>query len=95
MKFIQVMEQIGNVEEARTEIKGHFETADEDTNVRKIVLCADRDVAKNIVSIVEFDPWDSAGGNNDLDATQEDAAKSHSPTGITYQNLDVRHEWVR
>jgi hypothetical protein len=95
MKFIRVMEQTGSVEDARTEIEEHFETADEDTNVRKFVLCADRDVAEKIVSLVEFDSWDSAGGNNDLDATQEGAAKSQSTTGITHQNLDVHHEWVR
>ena len=34
MKFIQVVEQSGDMEEARTEIEGYFETAGDDTKVK-------------------------------------------------------------
>ena len=94
MKFIQVMEQSGDIEEARAEIEGYFASADTETMVKKLILCEDRDVPGKIVTIVEFESWETATANNDLDATQEGAAEAQATTDITYQNLDVHHEWV-
>ena len=71
MKFIQVMEQSGDIEEARAEIEGYFASADTETMVKKLILCEDRDVPGKIVTIVEFESWETATANNDLDATQE------------------------
>ena len=59
------------------------------------MLCTDRDVPGKMVTIVEFESWDTATDNNELDATQEGAAEAQATTDITYQNLDVHHEWVR
>ena len=95
MKFIQVMEQSGDIEEARAEIEGYFASADTETMVKNLILCEDRDVPGKIVTIVEFESWETATANNDLDATQEGAAEAQATTDITYQNLDVHHEWVR
>jgi predicted secreted protein len=95
VKFIQVMEQTGNMEEARAEIEGYFQDAGDDTKVRQIFLCSDRDDEAKIISIVHFDSSDSASENDDLDATKEGAAESQATTDITYRNLDVQHEWVR
>ena len=95
MKFIQVMEQTGDMDEARAEIEGYFDNADNETKVKKLTLCEDRDVPGKIVTIVEFESWETASDNNDLDATQEGAAEAQATTDITYQNLDVHHEWVR
>ena len=95
MKFIQVMEQTGDMEEARAEIEGYFESADSETKVKKLILCEDRDVPGKIVTIVVFESWDTATDNIYLDATQEGAAEAQATTDITYQNLDVHHEWVR
>ena len=95
MKFVQIMEQTGDVEEARAEIEGYFNSADTETKVKKLMLCTDRDVPGKMVTIVEFESWDTATDNNELDATQEGAAEAQATTDITYQNLDVHHEWVR
>ncbi|HCK73334.1 MAG TPA: hypothetical protein DHW19_00045 [Acidimicrobiaceae bacterium] len=95
MKFVQIMEQTGDVEEARAEIEGYFSSADTETKVKKLMLCTDRDVPGKMVTIVEFESWDTATDNNELDATQEGAAEAQATTDITYQNLDVHHEWVR
>ena len=65
------------------------------TKVKKLMLCTDRDVPGKMVTIVEFESWDTATDNNELDATQEGAAEAQATTDITYQNLDVHHEWVR
>ena len=95
MKFIQVVEQSGDMEEARAEIEGYFESTGDDTKVKKLILCADRDAPDKIVSIVEFESWDSATDNNELDATQEGPAEAQATTDVTYRNLDVHHEWTR
>ena len=95
MKFVQIMQQTGDVEEARAEIEGYFNSADTETKVKKLMLCTDRDVPGKMVTIVEFESWDTATDNNELDATQEGAAEAQATTDITYQNLDVHHEWVR
>ena len=95
MKFIQVVEQSGDMEEARAEIEGYFESTGTETKVKKLILCTDRDAPDKIVSIVEFESWDSATDNNELDATQEGAAEAQATTEVTYRNLDVHHEWTR
>ena len=51
MKFIQVVEQSGDMEEARAEIEGYFESAGDETKVKKLILCADRDAPDKIVSL--------------------------------------------
>ena len=81
MKFVQIMEQTGDVEEARAEIEGYFSSADTETKVKKLMLCTDRDVPGKMVTIVEFESWDTATDNNELDATQEGAAEA---TGGAY-----------
>mgnify|MGYP001028068369 FL=1 len=95
MKFIQIVEQSGDIEEARSEIEGYFESTGDDTKVKKLTLCTDRDAPDKILSIVEFESWDTASDNNDLEATQEGAAKEQAASNVTYRNLDAHHEWVR
>ena len=95
MRFIQVVEQTGDIEEARAGIEGFFESAGDDVKVKKLTLCSDRDAPGQILSIVEFESWDTASDNNDLEATQEGAAKEQAAYAVTYRNLDVHHEWAR
>ena len=45
------------------------------------------------MTIVEFESWESADQNNQVDEIQESAADAQENTGATYQNLDVHHEW--
>ena len=95
MKFIQVVEQSGDIEEARAEIEGYFESTGDDSKDKKLTLCTDRDAPGKILSIVEFESWDTASDNNDLEATQEGAAKEQATSAVTYRNLDAHHEWIR
>ena len=48
MKFIQVVEQSGDIEEARAEIEGYFESTGDDSKVKKLTLCTDRDAPGKI-----------------------------------------------
>tara|TARA_B100000676_G_C17931229_1_gene760993 strand:- start:806 stop:1093 length:288 start_codon:yes stop_codon:yes gene_type:complete len=93
LKFIQVIEESRDIEEARAEIEGLIKTLGDETTVKNLVLCADRDVPGKIVTIVEFDSWESADQNNQVDEIQETAADAQENNGATYQNLDVHHEW--
>ena len=95
MKFIQVVEQSGDMEEVRVEIEDHFHSAGDDTKVKKLILCADRDAPGKVVSIVEFESWDPATDNSELDATQEGAAEAPATTDVSFRNLDVHYEWIR
>jgi len=60
VKFIQIVEQSGDIEEARSEIEGYFESAGDDTKVKKLTLCTDRDTPGKVLSIVEFESWETA-----------------------------------
>ena len=93
MKFIQVIEETRDIEEAKAEIEGLIESVGDETTVKNLILCADRDVLGKIVTIVEFESWESADQNNQVDEIQESAADAQENTGATYQNLDVHHEW--
>ena len=94
MKFIQVIEQTGDIQEVVAHTKNYLETVN-DTKVRKVQLCTDRDDPTKILNIVTFDSAESAGQNDDLEETQESAAKEQAETDITYRNLDLHNEYNR
>ena len=58
MKFIQVIEETRDIEEAKAEIEGLIESVGDETTVKNLILCADRDVPGKIVTIVEFESWE-------------------------------------
>lgn len=94
MKFIQVIEQTGDIEEVVAHTKNYLETVTE-TKVQGVQLCTDRDDPTKIINIVTFDSADSAGQNDDLEETQESAAKEQAESDITYRNLDLHYEYNR
>jgi len=94
LKFIQVIEQTGDIEEVVAHTKNYLDTVT-DTKVQAVQLCTDRDDPTKIINIVTFESAESAGQNDDLEETQEDAAKQQAETDITYRNLDLRYEFNR
>ena len=94
MKFIQEIEQTGDIEEVVAHTKNYLETVTE-TKVQGVQLCTDRDDPTKIINIVTFDSADSAGQNDDLEETQESAAKEQAESDITYRNLDLHYEYNR
>ncbi|MGY9084123.1 MAG: hypothetical protein ACKVK3_16080 [Acidimicrobiales bacterium] len=93
MKFVQIMESTGSIEEAVAGVNDYFKNAASETKVKKISVCEDRDKPGVVIQIVEFASWDDASTNNDLEATNDAAEKVQAETNITFRNLDVHAEW--
>ena len=90
MKFIQVMEFNSTIEEAQKGLEEYIEVAGSKTTARVATLCVDRDNPETIVQIVEFDSYESATQNNELEETQE-ASSEHEEniSEVSFRNLDV------
>jgi len=90
MKFIQVMEFNSTIEEAQKGLEEYIEVAGSKTTARVATLCVDRDNPETIVQIVEFDSYESATQNNELEETQEASSEHEENIGeVSFRNLDV------
>lgn len=90
MKFIQVMEFESSIEEAQKALEEYIEVAGSKTTARIATLCIDRDNPETIVQIVEFDSFESATQNNELEETQEASSEQEETMGeVNFRNLDV------
>ena len=90
MKFIQVMEFESSIEEAQKALEEYIEVAGSKTTARIATLCIDRDNPKTIVQIVEFDSYESATQNNELEETKEASSEHEETMGeVGFRNLDV------
>ena len=90
MKFIQIMEFEGAAENA---LKQYIEKADGRSYARKATICVDRDTGK-LLQLIEFDSWEEAQKNNELDITNDDHEETQESFGeITFKNLDVFAEY--
>ncbi len=90
MKFIQVMEFNSTIEEAQKGLEEYIKVAGSKTTARVATLCVDRDNPETIVQIVEFDSYESATQNNELEETQEASSENEENIGeVNFRNLDV------
>ncbi|MAT36763.1 MAG: hypothetical protein CL420_01860 [Acidimicrobiaceae bacterium] len=90
MKFIQVMEFKSTIEEAQKGLEEYIEVAGSKTTARVVTICVDRDDPETIIQIIEFDSYESAMQNNELDETQESSSEHEENVGsVTFRNLDV------
>ena len=90
MRFIQLMEFEATREQAETEIEGYIAAAGSETTVRRVTLCEDRDEPGTLVQIVEFDSYEDATVNNELEVTEERSAEVQQDTGgVGFRNLDA------
>ena len=94
MKFLQIMEFQGSPEDAEKALQHYIEKADGRSYARKATLCVDRDNAGTVIQLIEFDSWDEAQKNNELEITEEDNQETEETFGdITFRNLDVFGEY--
>ena len=93
MKFIQIMEFEGAPEDAENALKQYIEKARGRSYARKATICVDRDTW-NLLHLIEFDSWEEAQKNNDLDITNDDHEETQESFGeITFKHLDVFAEY--
>ena len=60
---------------------------------RKATICVDRDSGK-LLQLIEFDSWEEAQKNNELEITNDDHEETQESFGeITFKNLDVFGEY--
>lgn len=77
-------------EQAETEIEGYIAAAGSETTVRRVTLCEDRDNPGTLVQIVEFDSYEDATLNNNLEVTEERSAEVQRESGgVAFRNLDA------
>ena len=93
MKFIQIMEFEGAPEDAENALQSYIETADGRSYARKATICVDGDSGK-LLQLIEFDSWEEAQKNNELEITNDDHEETQESFGdITFKNLDVFGEY--
>ena len=93
MKFIQIMEIEGAPEDAENALQSYIEKADGRSYARKATICVDRDSGK-LLQLIEFDSWEEAQKNNELEITNDDHEETQESFGeITFKNLDVFGEY--
>ena len=84
------MELEATREQTETEIEGYIAAAGSETTVRRAILCEDRDKPGTLVRIVEFDSYEDATVNNELNVTEERSAEVQQDTGgVDFRNLDA------
>ena len=84
------MELEATREQTETEIEGYIAAAGSETTVRRAILCEDRDRPGTLVQIVEFDSYEDATVNNELEVTEERSAEVQQDTGgVDFRNLDA------
>ena len=94
MKFIQIMEFNGSPEDADRALKQYIEKADGRSYARKATICVDRDNPETLIQLIEFDSWEEAQKNNELEITNDDHEETQDSFGeITFRNLDVFAEY--
>ena len=94
MKFLQIMEFQGSPEDAEKALQHYIEKADGRSYARKATICVDRDNSGKVIQLIEFDSWEEAQKNNELEITEEDNQETEETFGdITFRNLDVFGEY--
>tara|TARA_B100000686_G_C16418090_1_gene775722 strand:- start:216 stop:488 length:273 start_codon:yes stop_codon:yes gene_type:complete len=84
------MEFQASEEAAENELVNYFASAGSKTTVSQVTLCKDRDNPEILIQIVEFNSYEDAMVNNELDATQEASKDEAQIFGeIAFRNLDV------
>ncbi len=90
MKFVQIMEFTGSTSEAIDSINNYITIAGAETKVKKATVCEDRDNPGHLLQIIEFDSYEDAMINNDLEVTKKAAEEDSSSFGeVQFKNLDV------
>jgi len=90
MKFVQIMEFTGSTSEAIDSINNYIAIAGAETKVKKATVCEDRDNPGHLLQIIEFDSYEDAMINNDLEVTKKAAEEDSSSFGeVQFKNLDV------
>ena len=72
MKFLQIMEFQGSPEDAEKALQHYIDKADGRSYARKATICVDRDNSGTVIQLIEFDSWDEAQKNNELEITEEE-----------------------
>ena len=94
MKFLQIMEFQGNAEDAEKALQHYIEKADGRSYAKKATICVDRDNPWTVIQLIEFDSWEKAQKNNELEITEEDNQETEETFGeITFRNLDIFGEY--
>jgi len=90
MKFIQIMEFTGSADEAIKSINNYIEIAGQETRVKKATVCEDRDTPGRLLQVIEFDSYEDAMINNDLEVTKKASEEDTSSFGdVEFKNLNV------
>ena len=88
------MEFNGSPEDADQALKQYIEKADGRSYARKAIICVDRDNPETLIQLIEFDSWEEAQKNNELEMTNDDHEETQDSFGeITFRNLDVFAEY--
>ena len=88
------MEFNGSPEDADHALKQYIEKADGRSYARKATICVDRDNPETLIQLIEFDSWEEAQKNNELEITNDDHEETQDSFGdITLRNLDVFAEY--
>ena len=88
------MEFNGSQEDADHALKQYIEKADGRSYARKATICVDRDNPETLIQLIEFDSWEEAQKNNELEITNDDHEETQDSFGdITFRNLDVFAEY--
>ena len=88
------MEFNGSPEDADQALKQYIEKADGRSYARKATICVDRDNPETLIQLIEFDSWEEAQKNNELEITNDDHEETQESFGeITFKNLDVFGEY--
>ncbi len=88
------MEFNGSPEDADQALKQYIEKADGRSYARKATICVDRDNPETLIQLIEFDSWEEAQKNNELEMTNDDHEETQDSFGeITFRNLDVFAEY--
>ncbi len=88
------MEFNGSPEDADQALKQYIEKADGRSYARKATICVDRDKPETLIQLIEFDSWEEAQKNNELEITNDDHEETQDSFGeITFRNLDVFAEY--
>ena len=88
------MEFNGSPEDADHALKQYIEKADGRSYARKATICVDRDNPETLIQLIEFDSWEEAQKNNELEITNDDHEETQDSFGeITFRNLDVFAEY--
>ena len=88
------MEFNGSPEDADQALKQYIEKADGRSYARKATICVDRDNPETLIQLIEFDSWEEAQKNKELEITNDDHEETQDSFGeITFRNLDVFAEY--